>query len=96
MDYNVDFVILPKYAFRALSTWYPCNRVLRRGVLKKAADGAARKASAVDQFFRRRVAGVEYELEMFPTLLYFDRITEAGEKTHSKGIVNLNIDMNYI
>ena len=50
INYNEDFIILPKFAFRALSTWYPCNKVLRRAVIKKEINkGPSKgKVSAVE------------------------------------------------
>lgn len=32
--YNEDFIVLPKYAFKALSKWYPCNKVMELNVSK--------------------------------------------------------------
>lgn len=39
---------------------------------------------------------INYEVEVYPKFIYFDKINEKGEKPNKKAIVNQNIDMNYV
>jgi hypothetical protein len=50
----------------------------------------------VYQFFKKIENNIEYELEIFPKVLYFDRILKNGEKANQKCIKNNNIDQNYL
>jgi hypothetical protein len=54
--YNEDYIILPKYAFRSLSSWYPCNMIIERAVIKI-------NSTTVDSFFKKRINNITYELE---------------------------------
>ena len=77
--YNENFVILPKYAYRALSKWYPCNLELERKVnvsstKKKEESNQAstdKHDDEISQFFKKTVKGKIYELEISPKVIYF-------------------------
>ena len=36
VNYNEDFIIVTKFVFASLSTWYECNLVIQRNVIKKS------------------------------------------------------------
>lgn len=48
-----------------------------------------------DQFFKT-VNDVIYELEVYPKFIYYERVTDKGEKPHKKAIVNQKIDPSYM
>jgi hypothetical protein len=33
--YGENYIILPKWSFLALSRWYSCNKILKRGFIKQ-------------------------------------------------------------
>ncbi len=33
VQYGIDFIIVPRYVFFALSKWYSCNKVIERTVI---------------------------------------------------------------
>lgn len=37
-----------------------------------------------------------YELEVHPKFIYYEKISERGERPHNKAIVNQRIDQAYI
>ncbi len=37
-----------------------------------------------------------YELDVYPKFLYFEKITDKGERPHKKAILNRKIDHSYI
>lgn len=52
--------------------------------------------SSVSQFFKKTYQDHEFELEMHPKLIYFEKVTPDGAKPHQKCIVNQKIDTNYV
>lgn len=37
LNLNEDYVVLPKFVFKALSSWYSCNLVIERAVIRRKA-----------------------------------------------------------
>jgi len=38
VQYNQDFIIVPRFVFFPLSKWYSCNKVIERKVIKYKHD----------------------------------------------------------
>ena len=48
------------------------------------------------EFFFKVIHELNYEVEVYPKFIYYEKINEKGEKPHKKAIVNQNIDQNYM
>jgi len=51
--------------------------------------------SVPSQFFRT-IGDTIYELDVYPKFLYFEKISDKGEKLHQKALANRRIDLAYI
>lgn len=49
-------------------------------------------ATSLPEFFFKVVHEMNYEVEVYPKFIYYEKITEKGEKPNKKAIVNQNID----
>ena len=47
---------------------------------------------ALPEYFFKVAHDMNYELEVYPKFIYYEKITDKGEKPHKKAIVNRNID----
>jgi len=81
---DVDFVVVPKYVYIPLSKWYPCNKEIKRQVIKwrhqqrklisKFNKKQGRLASSMTMStlnYQHQGAEFIYELELFPKFIYF-------------------------
>jgi hypothetical protein len=91
LNLNEHFVVLPKFVFKALSSWYPCNLTIERAVIK-------RKASHADHssLFKLVREDTVFQLELDPKLVYFEKISSEGERPFAKCIQNQKIDKTYL
>mmetsp|Transcript_11751 Transcript_11751/g.18015 ORF Transcript_11751/g.18015 Transcript_11751/m.18015 type:complete len:137 (+) Transcript_11751:542-952(+) len=99
--YGEDFIILPKYAYRALSKFYVVNLELQRKVVRHVSGRPQevsddKVTSEVHQFFIKRAGNVTLELEISPVLLYCGWVTPEGERPYKKAIVNESVDWKYV
>ncbi len=106
--FGTDFVLLPRYVFFALSKWFSCNLVIERKVIQYHQDKDKAKAMfrqkrsqsnttiAVNERFIKVVGDVTYELEIYPKYMYYEKITDKGERPHIKSITQRRIDPAYI
>jgi hypothetical protein len=109
--YAKDFLIVPRFVFFALQKWYGCNSVIERKVIscqkdkKKAINDFKQKrsqsntvllAEQIPSLFYKTIGETNYELDVYPKFMYFQRINDKGEKPHQKAIVNRKIDASYI
>jgi hypothetical protein len=103
----MDFIIVPRFVFFPLSKWYSCNKVIERKVIKykhdknkslnmfkqkKLASSQTVKAQQLPENLFKVVGDTSYELEVYPKFVYFEKITEKGERPHQKAIINQKID----
>lgn len=53
------------------------------------------QSSLPDQFFKT-IGDISYELEIYPKYVYYQRITDNGDRPHQKAIINRKIDPSYM
>ena len=46
--------------------------------------------------YLKQVNDMYYELEIYPKFIYYERITDKGERPHKKAIVNQKVDSAYL
>jgi hypothetical protein len=59
---------------------------------KKLASSQTVKAQQLPENLFKIVGDTSYELEVYPKFIYFEKITEKGERPHQKAIINQKID----
>jgi hypothetical protein len=82
---EADFVVLPKVVFFPLSQWYKCNRVIERKVISYSAGLKRRNTLTESQKlngYSKTIGDTTYELELKPKFIYFEKISEKGERPH--------------
>ncbi|TNV87076.1 hypothetical protein FGO68_gene9179 [Halteria grandinella] len=109
VQYGVDYIIVPRFVYFALSKWYPCNQAIERKVIQYRQD----KNQALSMFKSKKVSNTQqmkgipdsffkivddctYELEVYPKFIYFEKINDKGERPHQRAIINQKIDPQYI
>ena len=50
----------------------------------------------IPDMFYKVIGDITYELEVYPKFLYYEKITEKGERPHQKAIINRKVDAAYI
>ena len=80
--YGQEYIVLPKFVWLTLSKWYLSNKTIERKVITKPKNFS--KSGTFIQSHGKH----NYELELNPKLIYFEEVTESGEKPHLKCIVN--------
>jgi hypothetical protein len=55
VEYGVDYIIVPKYVYFAVSKWYPCNQVLERKVIRYLQD----KNQALSMFKNKKLSNTQ-------------------------------------
>jgi hypothetical protein len=97
VQYNQDFIIVPRFVFFPLSKWYSCNKVIERKVIKykhdknkslnmfkqkKLASSQTVKSQQLPENLFKIVGDISYELEVYPKFVYFEKITDKGDRPH--------------
>ena len=108
MTINEDFVLVPKCVFEPLQRWYNCTKVIERTVIKyrpekkhtmmlpKLKKAPSMLLPPTPTLFSKASGDSLYELEVYPKFIYYERITDKGERPHRKAIVNQKVDTSYL
>lgn len=80
-------MVLPRVVFFPLSKWYTCNKVIERRVITYPIGAKNRKSLAegpksAEDKYTKVVGNMVYELEVKPRCIYFERISDKGERPH--------------
>ena len=63
---------------------------------KKLASSQTVKSQQLPENLFKIVGDTSYELEVYPKFVYFEKITDKGERPHQKAIINQKIDTQYL